>query len=94
MSDLGEADLALPGNTLNNYSNNRASAEAEHVRPQANLVLSVIKKNGNEVDSCKNLDFFVRIGWLDDPNGTIHKVCGTKGEGGVPTLPADNGGVL
>jgi len=38
-------------------------------------------------DSCKNLDFFVRIGWLADPNGAIHNVCGTKGEGGVPTLP-------
>ncbi len=36
----------------------------------------------------KNLDFFVRIGWLDDPNGAIRNVCGKKGEGGIPTLPA------
>jgi hypothetical protein len=72
--------------------NNRASAEAEHFRAQSNLVLSVIKTNGNEDDACKNLNFFVNIGWLDDPKGTIHNACGTKS--GVPTLPASSSGTV
>jgi hypothetical protein len=82
------ASLALGGNIITNILTNRASDKAEHFRAQSNLVLSVIKTNGNEEDACKNLNFFVRIGWLDDPNGAIHNSCGTKGEGGVPTLPA------
>jgi hypothetical protein len=82
------AALALGGNILTNILNNHASDHAERVRAQSNLVLSVIKTNGNETDTCKNLNFFVSIGWLDDERGAIHKVCGTKGQGGVPTLPA------
>ena len=83
------ATLALVGNILTNILNNRASAEAEHFRAQSNLVLSVIKTNGNEEDACKNLNFFVNVGWLDDPKSAIQSVCGTKG--GVPTLPASSG---
>jgi hypothetical protein len=83
--------LALGGNIWTNISNNKASAEAEHFRAQSNLVLSVIKTNGNDEDACKNLNFFVNIGWLDDPKSAIHGVCGTKG--GVPTLPATSGAV-
>jgi hypothetical protein len=86
------AAIGLFGNIFTNYSNNGASDKIERVRAQSSLVLSVIKTNGNDVDSCKNLDFFVRIGWLDDPKGAIHNVCGTKGEGGVPTLPATGDG--
>lgn len=85
---LVAAAAALVGNILTNILNNRASAEAEHFRAQSNLVLSVIKTNGNEKDACKNLNFFVNIGWLDDPKDAIHKVCGTLE--GVPTLPASS----
>jgi hypothetical protein len=91
LSVLG-ATLALLGTIFTSYCNNRAANTAEHLRAQSSLVLSVIKTNGNEEDACKNLNFFVRIGWLDDPNGAIHNSCGTKGEGGVPTLPASSGG--
>lgn len=73
------AAMGLFGNIVTNVLNNRASDKAEHVRAQSNLVLSVIKTNGNEDDACKNLNFFVNIGWLDDPNGAIHNVCG-KGD--------------
>lgn len=84
------AAVGLFGNIYTNYSTNRASEEAEHFRAQSSLVLSVIKTNGNEDGACKNLNFFVQIGWLDDPNGTIHTRCGTRGENGVPTLPASS----
>lgn len=83
------AALGLFGNMFTSYFNNKASDEAEHLRAQSNLVLSVIKTNGNDADACKNLNFFVNIGWLDDPKGAIHNVCGVKG--GVPTLPAAGG---
>jgi hypothetical protein len=56
------AALGLFGNIFTNMLNNRASDKAEHVRAQSNLVLSVIKTNGNEDDACKSLNFFVRIG--------------------------------
>jgi hypothetical protein len=84
------AAIGLFGNIIGNFLNNHASAEAEHVRAQSNLVLSVIKTNGNTDDACKNLNFFVNIGWLDDPKAAINAVCGTKGGGGVPTLPASS----
>lgn len=75
------AAIGLFGNILSNYSNNTASASAEHGRHQSDLVLSVIKTGGNEVDSCKNLDFFVRIGWLDDPNGAYSQSLRKQGRG-------------
>jgi hypothetical protein len=80
------AILALGGNIATNILTNHASAQAERVRAQSNLVLAVIKTNGNTADSCGNLIFVVNIGLLDDPNNAIRDICGTKG--GVPTLPA------
>jgi hypothetical protein len=88
------AALALGGNIVTNILSNLASDKAEHFRAQSNLVLQVIKTNGNEDDACKNLNFFVNIGWLDDPNGAIHNACGKKGKDGVPTLPATVVGAL
>jgi len=79
------AAFGLLGNIITNILNNRASDKAERLRAQSNLVLSVIKTNGNEIEACENLNFFVNTGWLDDANGAIHKVCGTNS--GVPTLP-------
>ena len=88
------AAIGLFGNILTNYSTNKASGEAEHFRAQSSLVLSVIKTNGNEDAACKNLNFFVQIGWLDDPKGTIHARCGKRGESGVPTLSASSSSPL
>jgi hypothetical protein len=82
------ATLALAGNIITNVFSNRASDKSERVRAQSSLVLSVIRTNGNEEDACKNPNFFVRIGWLDDPNGAINNSCGKKGQDGVPTLPS------
>jgi hypothetical protein len=82
---LVAAALALAGNIITNVLSNLASEKAEHVRAQSNLVLEVIKTGNNEVTACKNLNFAVNIGWLDDANGAIYKVCGTTS--GVPTLP-------
>ena len=84
------AAIGLFGNILTNILNNRASDHAEQVRAQSNLVLQVIKTNGKEDEACKNLNFFVKIGSLEDKNGAIHNACGAKGEGGVPTLPASS----
>jgi hypothetical protein len=88
---IGVAAIGLFGNMLNSWSNNRAVEAAEHFRAQSNLVLSVIKTDGNEKDACKNLNFFVKIGWLDDPKGAVHN-CET--EGGAPTLPASSSGIV
>jgi hypothetical protein len=81
--------LALIVNIITTGLNNRASERAEHRRAQSNLVLSVIKTGGNEDDACGNLTFFAKIGLLDDPNLSIQKTCGNKGEGRVPTLPVN-----
>jgi hypothetical protein len=85
------AALALGGNILTNVLSNRASDKAEHVRAQTSLVLEVAK-TGNKDDECKNLNFFVDISFLDDPSGTIRKLCGTQS--GVPTLPASTTGIV
>jgi hypothetical protein len=82
------AALGLLGNILLNILSNHASANAEHVRAQSNLLSTVIKTNGNDEVTCKNLIFVVNIKLLDDPDGAIQKLCGTKG--GVPTLPASS----
>jgi hypothetical protein len=84
--------LAVVVNIVTTGLNNRASAEAEHVRAQSNLLASVIRTNGNTVDSCSNLIFVVSIKLLDDPDGFIQRVCGTKG--GIPTLPASSSGAV
>jgi hypothetical protein len=82
------AALGLFGNILNNILSNHASANAEHVRAQSTLLSTVIKTNGNDEVTCKNLIFVVNIKLLDDPDGAIQKLCGTKG--GVPTLPVSS----
>jgi hypothetical protein len=86
---LTGAALALGGNIVTNILSNSAAAKTEHQRAQSDLIQAVIKTGGNELDTCKNLDFFARIGLLDDAKGAIHNACGTKGEGGIPTLPAN-----
>jgi hypothetical protein len=70
--------------------NSEGTEKAEHVRAQSSLLSSVIRTNGNTVDSCSNLIFVVSIKLLDDPDGSIQRVCGTKG--GIPTLPASSSG--
>lgn len=80
------AAIGLFANIYSARKNNEGTEKAEHVRAQSNLLSSVIKTNGNTIDSCSNLIFVVSIKLLDDPDGAIQKVCGTKG--GVPTLPA------
>jgi hypothetical protein len=82
------AAIGLFGNMWTTSCNNGAAARTEHQRAQSELIQSVIKTGGNELDTCGNLDFFARIGLLDDPNQSIHNACGNKGEGRVPTLPA------
>jgi hypothetical protein len=84
------AAIGLFGNMWTTSCNNGAAARTEHQRAQSELIQSVIKTGGNELDTCGNLDFFARIGLLDDPNQSIHNACGTKGEGRVPTLPSSS----
>jgi len=79
------AAFGLFGNIATNLLSNHASAEDEHIRAQSNLISEVIRTNGKTEDTCTNLNFVVRLGLLDDVNGTIQKVCGEKT--GVPNLP-------
>lgn len=79
------AALALIGNIFVTVSNNRNSQEVERIRAQSNLVFEAIKTN--QVDACKNLDFFVQLGLLEDPHEAIHQSC-TTNPTTAPSLPA------
>jgi len=81
---LFAAALGLFGNLIVAWINNRATENAERIRAQSTLIQGVIKTNDNDA-TCKNLIFFVKLGMLDDPEGTIKQVC-PKTEEGVPSL--------
>lgn len=82
---LFAAALALVGNIVNATYNNRASREVERTRSQSSLILEAIK-TGNVGEACKNLTFFVQLGLLDDPTGSIRRCVETPSS--APVLPA------
>jgi len=83
---LFAAALGLVGTILVARVNNQNSQDVERLRSQSNLVLEAIK-TGSPDAACKNLTFFVNLGLLDDPSGTIRKACISAPQG-PPSLPA------
>jgi hypothetical protein len=62
----------------------------EHSRAQSTLILEASKTGNDQQAACKNLTFFVRLGFIDDINKTIAQACpGEKGNA-VPTLPVSH----
>lgn len=84
---LFAAAAALVGNVIVARVNNQSSQQLEHTRLQSNLIIEAIK-TGNQDGACQNLTFFVGLGLVDDPNGTIRQVCNSTPKG-APSLPAN-----
>jgi hypothetical protein len=82
---LFAAAIALVGNVIVAAYNNRASQALERSKEQSNLILHAISTGNTDV-ACRNLVFFVSLGLLDDPKGTIVK-C-TTSTSPAPVLPS------
>jgi hypothetical protein len=86
------ATVGLIGNTIVTILNNHSTQQTEHLHAQSALILEAIKTNGDTAAACKNLNFFVNLGLLDDANKTIIGACPNTKNQGVPTLPANVSG--
>jgi hypothetical protein len=71
---LFAAAIGLIGNIVVAAYNNIGLKQVERTRLQSNLILDAIK-TGSPDAACKNLSFFVSLGFLDDPQSTIRN-CG------------------
>jgi hypothetical protein len=82
---LVAATAALFGNIYVTQKNNENTQAIEHIRNQSNLIIEAVKTQDANT-ACKNLNFFVNLGFLDDSKQTIRKACPTQ-ETGPPSLP-------
>jgi hypothetical protein len=81
------AAAGLIGNVVVAIVNNDNTQKIEHSHAQSSLILEAIK-TGDNVAACKNLNFFAKLGLLDDAKGNIASTCPGDKNNGVPTLPA------
>jgi hypothetical protein len=79
------ATFGLFGNLVVAFIGNRNSQQIEHSRAQSGLIVQAVS-TGNASTACSNLRAFVRLGLLDDPNGTFSK-CESSPES-IPVLPS------
>jgi hypothetical protein len=80
------AVIALFGNAVVAYLNNRNTQEVERMRSQSNLILEAIR-TGSPEKACTNLVAIINLGLLDDdPAKTIRRNCLTSPSTG-PYLP-------
>lgn len=84
------AIIALAGNFIVALANNLNTEKVQHAKAQSDLTLEAIK-TGSINDACENLVFFVKLGFLDDTNGTIVNTC-PKDIKGLPSLPVGGSG--
>jgi hypothetical protein len=85
---LFAAALGLIGNVIVAGYNNSNSEKLERERAQSNLILESIK-TGNSQSACKNLVFFVQLGLLEDPKGSIRSCVSAPLNS--PVLPSNIG---
>jgi hypothetical protein len=81
---LFAATVGLLGNLIVAYIGNRNSQQVEHSRAQSSLIVQAVG-TGDAISACKNLLFFLRLGLLEDPQGTIGR-CETV-PNSIPVLP-------
>ena len=86
---LFAAALGLAGNTVVAWLNGQNSQNVERAHAQSTLIVEAIK-SGDNVKTCQNLRFFVSLNLLDDPQGTIRRICEKTPEG-IPSLPLSSG---
>jgi hypothetical protein len=83
---LFAAAIGLVGNIIVAGYNNQNLLQLERLRAQSSLIVQAIS-TGNVDTACKNLLFFITLGLLDDPNGTIRQ-C-TSSPSTTPVLPGN-----
>ena len=88
---LVAATVTIGGNLAIARRQTAASIEQERLRGQSNLILEAIR-TGDMGRASKNLEFFVRLGFIDDSNGRIIKYL-TEGPN-APVLPVSRGAGL
>jgi hypothetical protein len=81
---LFAATIGLFGNLIVAFIGNWNSQQVEHSRSQSSLIIQAVG-TGDAKSACKNLMFFLGLGLLDDPKGTISR-CETS-PNTIPVLP-------
>jgi len=79
------ATVGLLGNLAVAAYNGSTSRQIERDHLRSSLILQAIGTGGPDT-ACRNLNFFVSLGFVEDPKGTIHK-CGDN-PSSSPYLPA------
>jgi hypothetical protein len=77
------------GNIYATFLQGRSAREAEALKLRSSLILEAIK-TGSPSTAATNLDFLVKISYLDDPDGKIAAYIKAHG---APFLPSATGGL-
>lgn len=80
------AAFGLVGNLVVAGLNNTNSQTVERIKSQSNAVLQAIRTDSPNL-SCTNLDLFLRLKLIADPDSAIHRVCAPYVSPGAPSLP-------
>lgn len=83
---LFAAALGLVGNLVVASIGNRNAQQVEHSRAQSSLIIQAVS-TGDATRACKNLVSFIKLGLLDDPQGTIGR-CESSPQN-IPVLPSN-----
>jgi len=70
------AVLAFGSNIYVTNEINKNALVVERFKAQSTIILQAIR-TGSEIDACKNLVVFVKLGLVDDGNHTIKNACST-----------------
>src|SRR5882724_8770632 len=79
------ATVTLMGNFFIIKRQSAAALDQERVKAQSSLILEAIK-TGDADRAVKNLEFFLQLGFIDDPNGRISSYLAQSQN--VPVLPS------
>jgi hypothetical protein len=96
---LAAATLTLLGNIYVTHQQSKAATEQEETRSknlllqarakaQSDLILEAIK-TGDTTKAANNLEFFVKLGFIDDPDGRIAAYLSSGKD--IPVLPSSSG---
>ncbi len=80
------ASLTLFGNMVVSREQEKTMLAQERIKSQSNVILEAIR-TGDPERAAKNLEFFIALGFIDDPTGRIKTYLANRQN--IPVLPAE-----